>query len=182
MHACLWIPEILNAIFAELTHFTESGVRPSYPTLYHLALTCRAFRELALAALWAHIQTSDVLIMFLPQDARSQPVKLTRRGRTVLNIGYSARLLRPLVDDDWATFQKYACRVRSLTFENHDDQKSRKLHDSAALALLDSPASPSSPFPLLPLHFHDPHSTSHSLGALAIGNGRSCRRLGQGLS
>ncbi|KAG1777198.1 hypothetical protein EV702DRAFT_1226158 [Suillus placidus] len=139
MHACLWIPEILNAIFAELTQVTESGVQPSYTTLYHLALTCRAFRELALAALWAHIQTSDVLIMFLPQDARSQP-----------------RLLRPLVDDDWATFQKYACRVRSLTFENHDDQTSRKLHDSAALALLDSPASPSCPFPLLrELYWYD---------------------------
>ncbi|KAG2144194.1 uncharacterized protein EDB93DRAFT_550535 [Suillus bovinus] len=150
MHACLLIPEMLKAIFAELTQVTESGVQPSFTTLYHLALTCRAFRELALDALWAHIQTPDMLVMWLPQDARSQAVKFTVRGRTMLDIcGFSMRLLRPLVDDDWVTFQKYACRVRSLTFERYDDWKARKLHDSAVLALLNSPASPSSPFSLL---------------------------------
>lgn len=156
MHACLWIPEILIAIFAELTQVTESGAQPSFATLYHLTLTCRAFRELALDALWAHVQTPDMLIMCMPQDARSQPIKWTRGGRTILNIGYSARLLRPLVNNDWATFQKYACRVRSLTFEQYDEHKPRKLHDSAVLALLDSPASPSSPFPLLrELYWYD---------------------------
>ncbi|KAG1879242.1 hypothetical protein F4604DRAFT_1753829 [Suillus subluteus] len=156
MHACLCLPEILIFVFAELTQVTEGDVQPSYTTLYHLALTCRAFREPALDALWAHVQTPDILIMCLPQDARSQPVKFTRGGRTILNTGYSARFLRPLVDDDRATFQKYACRVRSLTFEKYDDRKYRKLHDSAALDLLDSPASPSSPFPLLrELYWHD---------------------------
>jgi hypothetical protein len=90
MHACLWIPEILIAIFAELTQVTESGAQPSFATLYHLTLTCRAFRELALDALWAHVQTPDMLIMCMPQDARSQPIKWTRGGRTILNIGYSA--------------------------------------------------------------------------------------------
>lgn len=46
--------------------------------------------------------------------------------------------------------------MRSLTFERYDDDKPRKLHDSAALALLDSPASPSSPFPLLrELYWYD---------------------------
>lgn len=141
---------MLKAIFAELMPVTESGVQPSFATLYHLALTCRAFRELALDALWAHIQTPDMLVMWLPQDARSQPATFTARGRTIIDIsGHSLRLLRPLVDDDWTTFQKYACRVRSLTFEKYDDCKTRKLYDSAALALLGSPASPFSPFPLL---------------------------------
>lgn len=141
---------MLKAIFAELMPITESGVQPLFATLYHLALTCRAFQELALDALWAHIQTPDMLVMWLPQAARSQPATLTARGRIMLDISrHSLRLLRPLVDDDWATFQKYACRVRSLTFEKYDDWKTRKLHDSAALALLGSSASLPLPFPLL---------------------------------
>lgn len=77
---------MLKAIFAELMPVTESGVQPSFATLYHLALTCRAFRELALDALWAHIQTPDMLVMWLPQDARSQPATFTARGRTIIDI------------------------------------------------------------------------------------------------
>ncbi|KAG2131826.1 hypothetical protein DEU56DRAFT_452830 [Suillus clintonianus] len=158
MHACLQISEILKVIFADVTQVTGSGgVRPLYVTLYHLALTCRAFQELALDALWAHIQTPDVLVMCLPQDARSQPVKLTRRDRVMSGMfRYSVRLLRPLADDDWASFQKYAPRVRSLTFEEDDTMRLRRLHDNAALALLDSHASPSLPFPLLrELYWYD---------------------------
>lgn len=75
MHTCLQISEILRIIFAEVTQvMAGGGVQPSYTTLYHLALTCRAFREPALDALWAHIPTPDVLVMCLPQDARSQPI------------------------------------------------------------------------------------------------------------
>jgi hypothetical protein len=57
-----------------------------------------------------------------------------------------------LVDDDWATFQKYALRVRSLTFTTYDTRR-RGLHESYALALLNSQ---SSPFPLLhELYWYD---------------------------
>ncbi|KAG1772624.1 hypothetical protein EV702DRAFT_621521 [Suillus placidus] len=163
MHACLQISEILQVIFANVTEVTASGVRPSYTTLYHLVLTCRTFRELALDALWAHIQESYVLVMCLPQDVRSQPGNLISSDLSKMGIStyrsYMAeagtmRLLRPLVDDDWATFQKYAHRVRSLTFEQY---RHRRLHDSAALALLDSHALPSTlPFPLLhELYWYD---------------------------
>ncbi|KAJ8589019.1 hypothetical protein M405DRAFT_818789 [Rhizopogon salebrosus TDB-379] len=31
-----------------------NGIQPSYITLYHLALTCRAFKEPVLDASWAH--------------------------------------------------------------------------------------------------------------------------------
>ncbi|KAG1743228.1 uncharacterized protein EDB91DRAFT_235943 [Suillus paluster] len=58
------------------------------------------------------------------------------------------RLPGPLVDDDWATFQKYARRVRSLPFETYNMSRPG-LHDSAALALLDSHALLSPLFPRL---------------------------------
>lgn len=152
MHACLQISETLQAIFANVTEVTTSGIQPSYITLYYLALTCRTFRELALDALWAHIQETYMLAMCLPQNARSQPVK------SAIYVGYASgcvKFLRPLVNDDWATFQKYARRVRSLTFKKYDVRHQR-LHDSAALALLGSHPSPSPPFPLLhELYWYD---------------------------
>lgn len=149
MHACLQISEILQVIFANVTEVkTSSSVRPSYTTLYHLALTCRTFREPALDALWAYIQTPDVLIMCLPQNARAQPVKWAAGGGMV-------RLIRRLVADDWATFQKYALRVRSFTFTKYD-AKHHGLHESDALALFNSQSSPSPLFPLLhELYWYD---------------------------
>ncbi|KAG2039700.1 hypothetical protein BDR03DRAFT_980625 [Suillus americanus] len=101
-----------------MTEVTVSGVQPSYTTLYHLALTCQTFRELALDALWAHIQASYVLVMCLPQGAHSPPIELIGGDISMLGIsicrsdmavaGNMVRLLRPLVDDDRAAFQKYA--------------------------------------------------------------------------
>lgn len=159
MHACLQISEILRIIFAEVTQITKSGIQPSYITLYHLALTCRAFREPALDVLWAHIPTPGVLVMCLPQDARSQPIlKLTasnfdqfRCTASGIAAAFRVRLLRPLTDDDWATFRMYARRVRSLTFEKHDPmsytmRRDNRLHDSVALALLGSPTLTLPPF------------------------------------
>ncbi|KAG1747862.1 uncharacterized protein EDB91DRAFT_1115127 [Suillus paluster] len=147
MHACLRISEIVKAIFAEVTQVTENGgVQPSWITLYYLALTCRAFREPALDALWAHVPSSE--------DARSQPVKASLENAAEFSTSSEmaaasrVRLLRPLVDDDWTTFQKYARRVRSLTFETYDPF-CPGLHDSAALALLDSHVLPSPLFPLI---------------------------------
>ncbi|KAG1850618.1 hypothetical protein DFJ58DRAFT_842399 [Suillus subalutaceus] len=99
------ISETSQAIFAKVTEVTAGGVQPSYTTLYYLALTCRTFRELALDALWAHIQETYVLAMCLPQDTRSQPVNLG-----IYVDSNCVRFLRPLVDDDWTTFQKYARR------------------------------------------------------------------------
>ncbi|KAG1821352.1 hypothetical protein EV424DRAFT_865418 [Suillus variegatus] len=162
MHTCLQISEILRIIFAEVTQVTGGGVQPSYTTLYHLALTCRAFREPALDALWAHIPTPDVLVMCLPQDARSQPIlELTLKNfdqfectPSGIAAAFRVRLLRPLTTDDWATFQMYARRLRSLTFAKYDAEsyammRDCGLHDSAALALLGSSASLPLPFPLL---------------------------------
>ncbi|KAG1871377.1 hypothetical protein DFJ58DRAFT_497210 [Suillus subalutaceus] len=69
--------------------------------------------------------------------------------------GNMVRLLRPLVDDDWVTFRKYARKVRSLTFKKHDVRHCG-LRDNVALALLDSHASPSPSFPLLhELYWYD---------------------------
>ncbi|KAG1851095.1 hypothetical protein DFJ58DRAFT_428341 [Suillus subalutaceus] len=65
-----------------------------------------------------------------------------------------SRLLKPLTDDDRATFQMYARCVRSLTFEKYDVEsysmmRGHRLHDSAALTLLSTSASSPLPFPLL---------------------------------
>ncbi|KAG1751028.1 hypothetical protein EDB19DRAFT_1903876 [Suillus lakei] len=166
MHHCMQISEVLRVIFAEVTRVTESDVRPSYTTLYHLALTCRTFRDLALDALWTHMQTPDVLVMCLPQDARSQPMlRLTVENFdkfecTPSGIAAAFRVVN-WVFSIAATFRKYARRVRSLTFKIYNDEpyimmRDGGLHDSAALALLDSPTSPSSPFPLLyELYWYD---------------------------
>ncbi|KAG2034590.1 hypothetical protein BDR03DRAFT_600069 [Suillus americanus] len=171
MHACLQIPEILRIIliFEEVTQVTKSVVRPSYTTLYHLALTCRAFRGPALDVLWAHIPTPDVLVLCLPQDTRSQPIReLTLESfdqfectPSGIAAAFRVSLLRPLTDDDWATFRVYARRVRSLTFAEYDVEpynliRDHKLHDSAMLTLLDPSASTLPPFPLIrELYWHD---------------------------
>ncbi|KAG1822632.1 uncharacterized protein BJ212DRAFT_817455 [Suillus subaureus] len=169
MHACLQISEILRMIFEEVTQVTNSVVRPSYTTLYHLAVTCRAFRGPALDILWAHILTPDVLVLCLPQDARSQPIReLTLESfdqfectPSRIAAAFRVRLLRPLTDDDWTTFRMYARRVRSLTFEEYNVEsysmmRDHGLHDSAALALLGPSASSPPPFPLLrELYWYD---------------------------
>ncbi|OAX40734.1 hypothetical protein K503DRAFT_855153 [Rhizopogon vinicolor AM-OR11-026] len=154
MHACLLISEILKAIFAEVTQVTNGDIRPSYTTLYHLALTCRAFKEQALDALWARIESAEVLAMCLPQDARSESVRMCmqkigqfRHTPIKRTIPCKVMLIRPLVDDDWATFHAYARRVRSLTYKFIQDSPGPELHDSAALTLLNSHASP---YPLFP--------------------------------
>ncbi|KAG2060686.1 hypothetical protein BDR06DRAFT_948047 [Suillus hirtellus] len=163
MHTPLQTSEILRLIFAEVTQVTGGGIQPSYTTLYHLALTCRAFREPALDALWARKPTLDVLVMCLLQYARSQPIpgltwenfdQFVESTSSGIAAAFRVRLLRPLTTDDWATFQMYARRIRSLTFAKYNAESytlmgDRGLHDSAALALLGSPASPLSPFPLL---------------------------------
>src|SRR6267154_5368682 len=87
MHACLLISEILKVIFAEVTQDTGSGIQPSCITLYHLALTCRAFQELALDALWEHIQSPYVLAMCLSRDVRSQPIIMNRNDIGKFNFG-----------------------------------------------------------------------------------------------
>lgn len=87
MHACLQLSEILQVIFANFTEVkTSSSVRPSYTTLYHLALTCRTFREPALDALWAYIQLTDVLITCLPQNVRARPVEWAAGGGVVVSV------------------------------------------------------------------------------------------------
>ncbi|KIK35346.1 hypothetical protein CY34DRAFT_812243 [Suillus luteus UH-Slu-Lm8-n1] len=149
MHACLQIPEILQVIFANLTEVkNSSSVRPSYTTLYHLALTCRTFREPALDALWAYIQVPEVLITCLPQNVRARPVEWAAGGGVVRSIGR-------LVAADRATLQKYAFRVRSFTFKE-DNAKHHVLHESDALSLFNSGSSPSPFFPLLQeLYWYD---------------------------
>ncbi|KAG1743549.1 hypothetical protein EDD22DRAFT_920136 [Suillus occidentalis] len=141
MHACLQISEILQVIFANLTEVkTSSSVRPSYTTLYHLALTCRTFREPALDALWAYIQMPDVLISRLPQNVRVRSLEWAAGGGMLSSIGR-------LVAADRVTLQKYAFRVRSFTFKE-DDVKHYVLHESDALSLFNSG---SSTFPFFPL-------------------------------
>jgi hypothetical protein len=97
MHACLQISEILQVIFANLTEIkTSSSVRPSYTTLYHLALTCRTFREPALDALWAYIQTPDVLVTCLPQNAQ-QARTAAGGGMVVSSLFFSLNVIHSVL-------------------------------------------------------------------------------------
>lgn len=166
MHACLQVSEILRIIFANVTEVRASSVRSSYVTLYHLALTCRTFRELALDALWAHIHASYIFVMRrLPHDtgSRFQPVRFGRdlsiSGISICRsdmatAGGMVRLPRSLVDDDLAIFQKYVCQMRSLTFEKYD-VRHRGLHGSIAPVPWDLHASLSPSFSPHKLYWYD---------------------------
>lgn len=166
MHVCLQVSEILRVIFAKVTEVRASNIRSSYATLYHLALTCRTFRELALDALWAHIHASYILVMCrLPQDAgphcqrvifgRDLSISAISICRSdMATAGCMVRFPRSLVDDDLAIFQKYVCQIRSLTFEKYD-VRHRWLRGSIEPVPWDLHASPSTSISRHQLYWYD---------------------------
>lgn len=67
MHRCLLVAEI----FSHITYFSTADTRGgSYgkTEVYRLALTCRAFSEPALDAVWREIDSLINLIHLLPDD------------------------------------------------------------------------------------------------------------------
>lgn len=64
MHRCLLVAEI----FCLITDFSTAGFLPEKKDVYRLALTCKAFSEPALDALWREISGMMDLIHLLPAD------------------------------------------------------------------------------------------------------------------
>ncbi|KAG0693303.1 hypothetical protein DFH29DRAFT_964674 [Suillus ampliporus] len=92
MHRALHIPEILHLISGH----TDGASLPA------LALTCRAFQGPALDALWRHLPSIEPFIRCLPKDLWG------------FNLQGELILLKPIDAEAWATFRKYASRVRSI--------------------------------------------------------------------
>jgi hypothetical protein len=69
MHHALQVGEILHLIFGFVWHDTKETIRHRHATLVTLAVTCRAFQETALDAIW-HTQIDMVSLMqFLPEES-----------------------------------------------------------------------------------------------------------------
>ncbi|KAH7902909.1 hypothetical protein BJ138DRAFT_1168741 [Hygrophoropsis aurantiaca] len=137
MHRVLLIHEIQLCIFNQIL---------DGKTLSALARTCHALGETALDVLWCDLDGFPRLIQCLPKDlwkseqtSRMHPVyiKLT--------------LCRPISPLDWAIFQKYSRRVRSVRGPDHHTfhgriRRNLRIDNALLLAL----CAPSAPIPLLP--------------------------------
>ncbi|KAH7908726.1 hypothetical protein BJ138DRAFT_1068295 [Hygrophoropsis aurantiaca] len=99
MHVCLYIPEILSNIFQNITH---SKNRLDKTTLASLARTSRVFQESALDILYSNITGLNPLVKCMPQDLWEESK-------------YELTFTRRMTTDDWNIFQRYACRVKTLS-------------------------------------------------------------------
>ncbi|KAM5539374.1 hypothetical protein V8D89_006826 [Ganoderma adspersum] len=98
MHRALLTPEILYDVCA----YATDG------TLVSLALSCKAFNEAAIQALWHELRDLSPLMKCFPEDAWT--IEQER-----------LRIVRSLAPDDWAKFHKYSSHVRHLgTWWTHD--------------------------------------------------------------
>ena len=80
MHHSLEIAEIQLLIFS---YIAKSPERPS-STLRHLALTCRAFRDPALALLWKNMISLAPLFACLPGKCWEE--RLSNNGKTLVSL------------------------------------------------------------------------------------------------
>lgn len=77
MHRCLQVPEIvilLSKALDQTNLFSEEY--PDDRDLLSMALTCRAFLDPALDALWGHISSLDPIISCLPQNLWRKKTKV----------------------------------------------------------------------------------------------------------
>lgn len=94
-HRCLNIVEVLHNIIANTEH--------KY-TLLSLSLVCHAFLDPAMDALWCKLPGPEPLIMLFPEEIRGK--ELTEH----------LTLITAPSEADWAHFNKYAHRVRTLAY------------------------------------------------------------------
>ncbi|KAG1735474.1 hypothetical protein EDD22DRAFT_1010707 [Suillus occidentalis] len=111
MHACLLVPEILAHIFSDIYH--PCGIdfpdfdslccrKASQRSLAALSRVCHSFKDIALDVLWTELDNLEPLFTCLPRDLwiRTPERKLV--------------IQRPIMNADWAIFERYASRVRVL--------------------------------------------------------------------
>ncbi|GJE97484.1 hypothetical protein PsYK624_137050 [Phanerochaete sordida] len=96
MHRCLCVAEIVRLI--------ADSARPSTGTLLAMGLTCRAFFDPAMSALWNWLSCPDFLIKVLPEHTRGAD------DETHLT------LVRAPSEADWARFEMYSRRVQYLDY------------------------------------------------------------------
>ncbi|KAF9233797.1 hypothetical protein BU15DRAFT_53405 [Melanogaster broomeanus] len=109
MNRVLHMPEIIDIIVgwsvqAHPKPWSRIPHNPTLATLAALARTCRAFKELALNALWFDLQDLSPLVECLPRDSwecdpACEPIY---------------RFIRPLTETEWCTLRGYARRIRAL--------------------------------------------------------------------
>ncbi|KIJ13238.1 hypothetical protein PAXINDRAFT_170688 [Paxillus involutus ATCC 200175] len=119
MHRCFLVPELVRMICTQLQLMAfergieegeqEPAMKEYKRTLYRLAITCQAFKETALDILWSDIDSLQPLLRCLPVTVD------TRTGYIAIN--------RPLGNPDFEIFQKYACRVRSVSCHSRNVQR-----------------------------------------------------------
>ncbi|KAJ7187117.1 hypothetical protein C8R46DRAFT_1342306 [Mycena filopes] len=83
-------------------------------TLAKLARVSRNISDAALDALWRSMHQPDAIIRLLPLDS----FELTRREKPDDEINPQYRLKRPLTQDDFVAFDKYASRIQFVDFSN----------------------------------------------------------------
>ncbi|KAJ7758090.1 hypothetical protein DFH07DRAFT_454733 [Mycena maculata] len=105
MHRCLLVSEI----FSLITDFSLDGTLHRKTGVYRLALTCKAFSEPALDALWREIDGVLDLIHLLPEYVWD-----TDEG----NSEATSCMARETTEFDWSRFFVHAQRVRKLTFSS----------------------------------------------------------------
>ncbi|KAH7903984.1 hypothetical protein BJ138DRAFT_1167282 [Hygrophoropsis aurantiaca] len=131
MHQALLIADIQHCIFDQIS---------SKQTLSALARTCQALTEGALDILWRDLDCFTRLIECMPHDLWTRGLE-PKYGLK----DYTFELRRPISSSDWAVFQKYSLRVRSIQGPS-GARSSIKMDGPCILSL----CSPSAPIPLLP--------------------------------
>ncbi|KAJ7608573.1 hypothetical protein DFH06DRAFT_1111100 [Mycena polygramma] len=101
MHRCLRIPEILEIIFSSVLDLEPDFQRPR--SLAALARGCRIFKDPALDVLWRKQYTFSNIVYSMPSDL------FEMSSRRVVR-----RILRPIVEADWARPLTYMARVRNF--------------------------------------------------------------------
>ncbi|KAJ7367309.1 hypothetical protein DFH08DRAFT_837116 [Mycena albidolilacea] len=114
MHSCLLIAEIFSRIAFFSTNDGPYEGRLGKDEVYNLALTCKAFSEPALDAIWRDIYGLMDLVNLLPAD-------LWRGSDAPEDPESTCCMTRDTVRSDWTRFLAHARRVRELVFVSLDD-------------------------------------------------------------
>ncbi|KAF7305478.1 hypothetical protein HMN09_00800600 [Mycena chlorophos] len=104
------IPELLLLVLSHLAPTGKRGSMFSIDTqaLASLSRVSRATSEAALDALWRRMYRPDAFVRLLPEDAYCKGPEANAEFQ----------LLRPLTEQDFAVFDKYAYRVHYVDFSN----------------------------------------------------------------
>ncbi|KAJ7625263.1 hypothetical protein DFH06DRAFT_741360 [Mycena polygramma] len=112
MHRCLLVAEIFSHIAYFSTANTRGGIGGK-KEVYRLALTCKAFSEPALDAVWQEIYNMMDLIYLLPLDLWHGPTDPQS----------TCCMTRDTVPSDWTRFLLHASRVRELSISRPPNER-----------------------------------------------------------